>query len=320
MPSGNRKFIPLPALAIAAVVSIFPVDVSAAATVRVVGPGQGVPEGPISSLLVSENRLYVGTRGKGLFLHELEGGQTRRVTRSDGLPSDDVTSLAKFRGKIYVGTSDGIGVAEGSAWSVLREVVNVRMNNVFLSATPDGRELWAGAVSLAGGTARFDGTAWHFIGGEGRGLFNNVNSFAFHPGGVILGGQSGAVYLRKGDDIEPLGPGFPQANVFGVAERGGTIYAGTSMGLFLWRGSRWEKAIVPEPAAGGAVYAFVRSGTDLFVGGSKGLLLLDRNGNSRFLSGERGFPAGAVTALAEDGGTIYAGTGKGVAVLRGWSE
>ena len=320
MPARDRKRLPLIALALASVVAVVPPGSPAAATVRVVGPGQGIPEGPISSLLVVEDRLYVGIRGKGLFLHELKGGRTRHVTRNDGLPSDDVTSLAQFRGKIYVGTSDGIGVAEGDAWSVLKEAANVRMNNVFLSATPDGRELWAGAVYLAGGTVRFDGKEWKFMGGEGRGLFSSVNSFAFYPGGVVLGAQSGAVYLRKGNDVESLHPGFPPANVFGVAERGGTIYAGTSMGLFLWRGSRWEKAIVPEPFAGAAVYAFVRSGTDLFVGGSKGLLLLDRNGNSRFLSGERGFPAGAVTALAEDGGTIYAATGEGVAVIRGWSE
>lgn len=312
--------LPLAALMFAVAVSIVPVDSSAAAIVRVVGPGQGIPEGPISSLLVTDNRLYVGTRGMGLFLHDLKGGKTRRITRSDGLPSDDVTSLAKFRGKVYAGTSEGIAVAEGTAWSVLRENGNVRLNNTYLSVSPDGGELWAGAVYLAGGTVRFDGKEWTFIGGAGRGLLNNVNSFAFYPGGVILGGQSGAVYLRKGNNIESLGPGFPQANVFGVAERGGTIYVGTSMGLFLWRGNRWEKAIVPEPVAGAAVYAFVRSGTDLFVGGSKGLLLLDRNGNTRFLSGERGFPRGAVTALTEEGGTIYAATEQGVAVIREWSE
>ena len=304
----------------AAAVSIVPVASSTAAVVRVAGLGQGIPEAPISSLLVSENRLYVGTRGMGLFLHDLKGGQTRRITRSDGLPSDDVTSLAKFRGKVYVGTSEGIGVAEGTAWSVLREGGNVRLNNTFLSVSPDGGELWAGAVYLTGGTVRFDGKDWAFIGGEGRGLFNTINSFAFFPGGVILGVQSGAVYVRKGDVIEALGKGFPQANVFAVAERGGTIYAGTSKGLFVWRGDRWEKAIVPEPIADAAVYAFVRSGADLFVGGRSGLLLLDRNGNTRILSGERGIPAGAVTALTEEGGTIYAATEQGVAMIREWSE
>lgn len=314
------RLFPIAALALAVALSIVPAGSTHAAVVRMIGLGQGIPEVPISSLLVGEDRLYVGTRGMGLFLHELKAGQTRRITRKDGLPSDDVISLARFRGKVYVGTSEGIGVAEGTAWSALREVGNVRMNNAFLSVSPDGGELWAGAVYLSGGTVRFDGKEWTFIGGEGRGLLNSINSFAFRPGAVILGAQSGAVYVRKGAVIEALGKGFPQANVFAVAERGGTIYAGTSMGLFAWRGDRWEKAGVPEQVAGAVVYAFARSGADLFVGGSKGLLLLDRTGKSRFLSGERGFPRGAVTALAEGGGTIYAATEKGVAVVREWSE
>ncbi|GAB4247208.1 MAG: hypothetical protein OHK0028_24530 [Deltaproteobacteria bacterium] len=312
--------LPLAALAFAATISGVPVDSASASDVRMMGPRQGIPEGPISSLLVSGDRLFVGTRGMGLFVHELRSGQTRRVTRGEGLPSDDIVSIASFRGKVYAATSAGIGVWDGDSWSALRQAGNVRLNNAVLAVSPGGGELWAGAVHLSGGTVRFDGKDWVFAGGEGRGLLNNVDSFAFRPGEVILGVQSGAVYVRKGNAIEAVGGGFPQANVFAVAERGGTIYAGTSAGLYLFRGTIWEKAIVPEAVAGAAVYAFVRSGADLFVGGSKGLLLLDRNGNARVLSGGAGFPPGAVTALAEGGGAVYAATERGVAVVRDWND
>jgi ligand-binding sensor domain-containing protein len=313
------RFLPL-ALAIAAASSTVPVDSAQALAVSVLGTAKGIPAAPVSSLLVRGDRLYVGTRGMGLYLHDLKGGRSVRVTREDGLPSDDVTSLALFQGKVYAATSAGIAVSDGGAWSIYRRAGEVRLNNAILGVSPDGAELWAGAVHLSGGTVRFDGKEWAFIGGEGRGLFNTIDSFAFYPGGVILGAQSGAVYLRKGDAIEAIGDGFPQANVFAVAERGGTIYAGTSAGLFLFRGKTWEKATVPDAASAGAVYAFVRSGADLFVGGSKGLLLLDRKGNARFLSGERGFPQGAVTALAVGDGAVYAATEKGVAVIREWHD
>ena len=42
------------------------------------------------------------------------------------------------------------------------------------------------------------------MGGEGRGLFNDVQGFAFLPGEVLMGSGSGAVYLRKGADVQAL--------------------------------------------------------------------------------------------------------------------
>lgn len=305
---------------LATAASLVPVVNAEAAAVTMLGVRQGIPAAPVSSLMVRGDRLYVGTRGLGLFLHDLRGGRTVRLTRKEGLPSDDVTSLASFRGKVYVGTSEGIGVSDGGAWSVLRQAGNVRLLNAVLAVSPDGSEMWVGAVHLSGGTVRFDGKEWVFVGGEGKGLLNNVDSFAFREGEVFLGVQSGAVYARKGNAIETVGDGFPQANVFAMAQRGGTVYAGTSEGLYLFRGAKWERAILPDSASPGAVYAFARSGADLFVGGSKGLLLLDRKGNTRLLSEERGFPQGAVTALAEGGGAVYAATERGVAVIRGWND
>jgi hypothetical protein len=60
--------------------------------------------------------------------------------------------------------------------------------------------------------------------------------------------------------------------------------------------------------------------SDLFVAGMSGLLLLDRKGEARVLSGKDGFPQGPVTALASSGKTLYAATDKGVMVIEGWSE
>lgn len=290
-----------------------------AAGVRVLGARDGLPESGVTALAAAGGRLYAATDGRGIFVHDLGTGRTRTVTAKDGLPSDRVRSLAFFAGRMCAGTSDGVACEEGGRWRALPEPPGVRLREAVLSASPDGKELWVCALYLAGGTFVFDGAAWRFVGGKGRGLLNDVSSFAFFSGGVLLGALSGAVYVAgPGDDVEAVSQGFPQANVFAVAERGGTFYAGTNKGLFVRRGTEWAPAGVPREFEGGAVYALMRSGLDLFAGGSKGLLVLDREGRRRILSGSRGFPAGAAYALAAGDGAIYAATDKGVAVLEGW--
>jgi hypothetical protein len=309
------------AAAFAALVPGFPSDGLGMET-SILGPDSGIPDGrAVTSLLVSGNRLYVGTLDRGIVVRELGTEMTRTVTRAMGLPSDEVRSLALFQGKVYAGTSAGVGVEEGGRWTSLTRAREVTLKNVYLATSPDGKELWAAALTLSGGIVRFDGKEWKFMGGEGRGLFNDVDAFAFFPGGLLMGTISGSVYLRRGEEIAALPANLPGANVFAVGERGGTFYAGTNRGLFVWRGERWDPADIPEPVGGGkAIYAIARSDVDLFGGALGGLALLDRQGRRVVMSGRDGFPEGAVTALAVNGGVLYAGTERGVAVVKGWRE
>jgi len=283
---------------------------------------QGLPQARITALLAVEGRLYAGLSGKGIAVFEGIAGPPRFVTRADGLPSDEVVSLVHYRGKVHAGTAEGIAVEEGKRWTTLREAAGVPLRNVVLGASPDGKELWACSMFLAGGTLVYDGKGWTFVGGEGKGLFNNITAFGFLPDGVLLGAVSGMVYERKGKEkqIEPLRERFPDANVTSVAARGGSVYAGTNRGLYVWRGTEWQPALLPGEFSGGAVFSILKSDIDLFVGGVRGLLLLDRTGKTRVLSGTPAFPAGPVYHLVEEGGTIYAATDLGVAVLRGWRE
>ena len=281
---------------------------------------QGMPQARITALLAVEGRLYAGLSGKGIAVFEKDAGRPRFVSRADGLPSDEVVSLVHYRGKVHAGTAEGIAVEEGQRWTTLREAGGVPLRNVVLGVSPDGKQLWACSMFLAGGTLVYDGKAWTFVGGEGKGLFSNITAFGFSPDGVLLGAVSGTVYERKGKAIEALGGRFPAANVTSVGVRGGNVYAGTNRGLFLWRGKEWQPVSVPGEFPGQAVFSILRSDVELFVAGVRGLLLFDRTGETRVLSGTAAFPAGPVYALAEDGGTLYAATDHGVAVLRGWRD
>jgi len=173
-------------------------------------------------------------------------------------------------------------------------------------------------MTLNGGTVRYDGSGWKFMGGEGRGLFNDISSFAFPADGVALGSQAGAVYLRRGAEVEPLAGSFPPVTVFALSERGGTLYAGTSGGLFVWRGAGWSPALVPAAFEGKAVLCLLRVDLELVVGGVDGVAVLDRSGRQRVVSGVEGFPRGPASALAASGGTLYVGTDRGVVALSGW--
>lgn len=307
--------------AIAAIGLAFPADGRGMETI-LLGPEAGIPEGrSITSLLVAGNRLYVGTLDRGIVIRDRGTGVVRRATRSEGLPSEDVKSLALFQGKVYAGTSAGIGVEEAGRWTALDRVQSVTLMNVYLAASPDGKELWAAALTLAGGLVRFDGKEWRFMGGEGRGLFNDVDAFAFSPDGLLMGTVSGSVYLRRGGEIGALPASLPGASVFAVGERGGAVYAGTGRGLFVWRGERWDPVDLPAPVGEGkAIYTIARSDADLFVGGLGGLALLDRRGGKVVMSGRDGFPEGVVTALAVAGEILYAGTERGAAVVTGWRD
>ena len=280
---------------------LFLAGAAVAAEARLLAPPPGVAAGGITALAAAGERLFAGTREQGIVAYDTATGTSARYTRNEGLPSDRVRSLAVFRGKVYAGTSEGIGVFDGKRWTGMTEAGGVAMRNVVLAASPSERELWACSMTLNGGTVRFDGAAWTFMGGEGRGLFNDISSFAFPEDGVAMGSQAGAVYLRRGAEVEALGRSFPTVTVFALSERGGTLYAGTSGGLYVWRGAGWTPALVPPAFEGKAVFCLLRVDLDMVVAGLEGVAVLDRSGRQRVVSGVEGFPRGPARALAARG-------------------
>ena len=290
---------------------------AAAADLRVLTTADGLPSNWVTALAPApDGKLWIGTGDAGVYALDPATGKGEGYRAVDGLSSDAVVSVVPFGGKLYVGTAAALSVLEGGAWKTIDKVENVTLRNVRLAASPDGKELWACAVHLAGGTVRFDGSAWKFMGGEGRGLFNDVQGFAFLPEGVLLGDGSGGAYLHTGTDVRPLAEGIPPSNVFSAAAYQGKWLLGTSRGLFEYDG-RWKPVALPAEVAGAPVFALSAQGGRFVAGTANGLASSD-GGSIKAMGVGGGLPASRVTSVALGPGYLAAGTAKGVALIRGW--
>lgn len=288
-----------------------------AVEIRVVTTSDGLPSNWVTALAPAPGGgLWVGTGNAGVILLDPATGTGKGYRASDGLASDEVSSIALFRGKVYVGTSAGLSVFDGSRWETIPKVQSVTMRNVRLAASPDGQELWACAVYLAGGTARFDGTEWEFMGGGGRGLFNDIQGFAFLSDGVVLGAGSGIAYLLNGPDVEVISGGLLPGNIFAVAAKEGRLLLGSSRGLFEYDG-KWKEIPMPPRVAGAPVFSIAVRGGETIAGSDLGLLLLE-NGKVKHLGASDGLPARKITAAAFTDGMVAAGTARGLALIKNW--
>lgn len=310
----------LPAVAGAAVCAMLLVVLpfaAGAAEVQVFTVADGLPSNWVSALAAApDGKLWVGTGNAGVYLLDPATGKGKGYRVSDGLSSDEVVSIASFGGKVYVGTAVALSVFDGESWKTIDKVENVTMRNVRVAASPDGKQLWACSVYMAGGTVRFDGNAWKFMGGEGRGLFNDVQGFAFLPDGVLMGAGSGVPYLHKGTDVVPSGDGLPPANILCTVLWHGKAYLGTSRGLFV-RDGKWREASVPRGVGGAPVFSLAAGGNSLLAGTAAGMVKVSEEGTA-VLAARDGLPASRIMAVASGNGYVAAGTANGLAIVREW--
>ncbi len=302
--------------ALAAILLLVPIAGSGA-EIRVLTAKDGLPSGWVTALAVAPGgKLWVGTGNAGVYLLDPATLAGKGYRAADGLASDEVASVALFQGKVYVGTSRGISVLEDARWSTIDAAGGVSLRNARLAASPDGKALWAAAVALTGGVVRFDGKEWKFMGGEGRGLFNDVQCFAFLPDGVLLGAGSGVPYQYRGTDVLPMGEGLPPAKVLSAGFWNGKAYLGTSRGLFV-RDRTWREASVPREVKGSPVFSLAPGGDGLLAGTGVGLVKISR-GQSSVVGVRDGLPGSRVLAVAAGEGYVAAGTANGLAIIRGW--
>ncbi len=289
-----------------------------AAEVQVVTAADGLPSSWVTALAAApDGRLWVGTGNAGVFVLDPASGRGKGYRAADGLSSDAVVSIALLGGSVYVGTSAGLSVFDRKKWSTISKVENVAMRNVRVAASPDGKELWACSVYVAGGVVRFDGKEWKFMGGQGRGLFNDVQGFAFLPDGVLMAASSSVPYLHKGADVVPTGKGLPAVNTLSVGLWKGQAYLGTSGGLFALDQGVWREVPVPQEVRGLPVFCTASDGESLLAGTAGGLVKIS-GGGSKVLSSRDGLPGSRVLAVAAGRGYVAAGTASGLAFVRGW--
>jgi ligand-binding sensor domain-containing protein len=64
----------------------------------------------INTLSKHKNNLFIGTKGAGLIIYNLENETIRVLHKSDGLTSNSITSITKYKDILWVGTNKGINI------------------------------------------------------------------------------------------------------------------------------------------------------------------------------------------------------------------
>ena len=263
--------------------------------------------------------LWIGTRGRGLV--HIHQGRTDVFARSDGLSSENVTSLFEDReGNIWVGTFDGLdrfrefavptfsvkqGLSNAFAWSVLA----ARDGSVWL-ATAGGLNQWQN-----GQITTFDRRDGKLNGVAARSLFQDAR------GRIWVSTPREFGYLEN-DRFIPV-RGVPGGAVHGIAEdtAGNLWIANQDAGLFqLFRGNvvqqiPWARlghkgsarALAADPLRGGLWLGFFQGGVAYFSDGQV----------RASYSAAEGLGEGHVSDLRLDpDGTVWAATEGGLSRLK----
>lgn len=219
----------------------------------------------VTALAEFRGRLHAATSG-GLLVLDDNGVPLRRLTTADGLPDNDLTALAVFRDRLFIGTRTA-GLVEYDGVRLIRHEFRkpAAVHVGDLLATPDalligfvdgGLYDYDGAqfarrfqppraTPVVGVTALCAAGARLFIGTLAHGLFiwregelrhvppsgglpsPHVTAFARRDDDLYVATDAGVVRLTADERLEPVSP---QPNVCSLAVYGGRLYAGLIVG------------------------------------------------------------------------------------------
>ena len=211
---------------------------------------------PVNAALESDGGLWLGT-SRGLW--HLEGGRQRRYSRADGLPSDDVTSLAAGRGGVlWIGMRSG-GVARLREGRVEPFAIDGGLPDDFVRAMFEDRErnLWVGTNT--GGVSRLRETPFRTVSTQDGLPAEMVRAvFESRDGGMWVGTPAyGLTRLINGTTTRWTSrDGLPDDGVSMIGEsRDGAMWVGTPAGLIRMHG----RSLTRYTTAAGLPHDNVRS-------------------------------------------------------------
>jgi signal transduction histidine kinase/ligand-binding sensor domain-containing protein len=297
----------------------------------------GLPHGAVTALLVSGDRVFVGTEN-GLAV--LSNGRLSAYGTREGLSDGRVSTLAEDRdGGIWIGTPEGGAMrllASGSTvfdekdgFGRVARFFEGSGGNV-CGTSPgwavscfDGRRFARAVPRFA---SRLDPASW-------RGSFGVLRD---HEGALWLGTGEGLVRFAALPRIEDLATAEPVARYTvhdGLAgnavaqlleDRTGDVWIGSfapvRKPLTVWRraSGRMERfgAEAGLPEFGSPAVLGLDALGDVWVSYRDGTLARRKDGRFRVLSGQNGFPAALVTGFAPDpSGRLWA-VAEGGSLLR----
>lgn len=241
----------------------------------------GMPSGRVTALFVDDDDVWVGTADAGVARYNFHEGNWFVTKVEDGLASNRISDVTKYKGKVYVATQDGVNVWDGVSWTAVEKAgdSSVKLLNV-LFRTHDG-VLWMAARTMFGGLVTFDGEKWKDRSGIRPGtVLNNVSDFTFS---------------------------------------GNTLWIGTTnRGLLRFDGKDWAAFTVTEGLASNFVYTLGAKGDNCYVGGCCGLTALEE-GSWRVYDVAEGMPHSTVNSVVVDGDLVWLGSKKGLGLFDGFN-
>ncbi|MGP0076584.1 MAG: two-component regulator propeller domain-containing protein [Bryobacteraceae bacterium] len=242
---------------------------------------------------------------------------TRTVwTQEHGLPQDTVRAIAQTKdGYLWLGTDEGLAQFDGYDFVVFNKENGALPSNSVgaLWAAKDG-SLWVG--TLGGLTRYHNGKFSTFTKKDGL-SDASVSSITEDPAGAIW--VVAGVYINRFQDgkFTNYSPrlGLPiQALRTVYCGRDGSIYVAGFGGVMRHEGNRFVSVIGP---VGDIVISLLQDRhSNLWVGGSFGLLTRSPEGDLHHYTVQDGLPDNYVRAMWEDrDGNLWAGTDGGLARL-----
>jgi ligand-binding sensor domain-containing protein len=226
------------------------------------------------------------------------------TTPSNGLPSNDVSAVVADERGTWVGTFDqGLSRLERGRFITMAGV-DKRIDALVLDRKSD--RVWVGTAR--GLFAVDDGVGHAVLPGD------EVHALAAREGGGVIAGTSHGAVIVDANTIARIGPkqGVDIPSVTAVLEHDGTLFLGTTGGLFIGRGRKFERlSLASGHLPDDWVTALATSGDAIYVGTyNAGVVRLEKGKGWRAvrLGGDYVNPAG----LCVDGHTLYVATMDGL--------
>lgn len=269
---------------------------------RVLTGAEGVPPGRLHALLLEEDgSLWVGGEG-GLTQIAARAGRYEPRTR---VPTGRVRALARYRGRLFLGTWDQGLLSVGAGETRARPHAPALEAITALAATPEGLYV----ASATRGLSRYDGQRWEKL--ETTPACRTVWALAAQGSRLWVGTLSGLalVETRRGIGTADRAPpaSLPVKDLRALlAEAGGLAVGSFGGGLHLLSREGDQAVREPRIPATARVQALARGPRGLVVGTSSGLYL-ERDGALTRVAPE-GPASNDLSALAASRQGLWVGT------------
>lgn len=175
-----------------------------------------------------KNSIFIASDGGLVHLSDA-GERQKHYTVLDGLPESDLTALAVFAGKLFIGTvSSGLVAFDGERFEHYRwQDRDAKSINALFA---DNGRLLIG--TFAGGLIEFDGIRFREIKAQDASI-KSINFLAKDAEILFVGTFDNGLWFAEAGRWRrfTVAEGLPSNRIVGVVKRGSAVFVGTDLGV-----------------------------------------------------------------------------------------